>query len=175
MSSTRWPTRRHLRTLTWIGAGSVFFAVVAGASYVFWPASPPPADSAARIVAVAVHLKWPAAIALLMVMSLFRIFYDEATLDPLAGRESPRHRINQRVLSNTVEHLVFFIPAVAALAAGADTPATWRLVPMAIALFCIGRLLFWAGYHVSPNARAFGFNLSFSTSAITVILAFAIG
>ena len=55
---------------------------------------------------------------------------------------------------------------LSAFAAAADSDATFRLVPIAVAIFTLGRVLFWAGYHVSPNARGLGFNMSFSTSAL---------
>lgn len=162
----------HKRTIAWIVGGALFFAVVAGVAYGTWPSSHPPASAEERVTAALRLMKWPAAVTLAMIMSLFRVFYDRETLNPLAGKESARHRINQRVLTNTVEHLAVFVPAACALAAGADSPTTWRFVPMAVALFTAGRVLFWLGYHITPNARGFGFNLSFSTVVATTVGAF---
>jgi hypothetical protein len=75
--------------------------------------------------------------------------------DPQAGRETAFLRVNQRVISNTVEQLAMFAPALLALAAAA--PAGW--MPGVLALggsFALARLVFWAGYLAAPIARAPG-------------------
>jgi hypothetical protein len=45
-------------------------------------------------------------------------------------------------------------------------PQHLKLLPIAVAIWCAGRVLFWAGYHVAPPWRAPGFDWTFYTSAL---------
>lgn len=169
-----WLTPARRLTIVWISIGAAVFAIVAGAGFALWPPVAPPASAADRVVAALLLLRWPAALVLAMIMSLFRLFDAEGALDPVDGQPSRRHRVNQRVLQNTIEQLVVFAPSVLGLAAVATDAATYRLVSLAVALFCLGRALFWGGYHVSPNARGLGFNMTFSTSVVALVLTFVL-
>lgn len=169
-----WLTPARRVTIVWISIGAAMFAIVAGAGLALWPEVAPPASAADRVVATLLLLRWPAALVIAMIASLFRLFDAEGALDPIDGRTSHRFRVNQRVLQNTIEQLVVFAPSVLGLAAVATTATTYRLVSLAVALFCLGRALFWGGYHVSPNARGLGFNMTFSTSVAALILSFVL-
>ncbi len=159
-------------TILWICIGGAITVVTASASIAFWPAVPPPPTQTERLGAAVLLLRWPAAIVAAMVMSLFRIFDRESALDPVTGDASRRHRVGQRALTNTLEQLAIFVPGFLGFAMLAHDAASYRFVGMAVALFSIGRILFWGGYHVSANARGLGFNLSFVTSIATLVATF---
>lgn len=95
------------------------------------------------------------------------------TIDPTAGEDGRRLRINQRALTNTVEQLVTFTVALLALAAGAP-PALMRFVVALALVFALARLAFWIGYLIKPLLRAPGMaataavNLSTLAAAIWV-------
>lgn len=169
-----WLTPARRATVIWIGIGAAMTGVAAGLGFLLWPPSAPPSTAAERVVAALLLLRWPAMLVVAMTMSLFRLFDAEGALDPIDGQPSRRHRVNQRVLQNTIEQLVVFVPAILAFAAVASEPATYRLVSLGVAMFCLGRVLFWGGYHVSPNARGLGFNLTFSTSVAAIVLSFVL-
>ena len=93
-----------------------------------------------------------------------------AAFDPLAGRDSRFLLVNQRVISNTVEQTLIFVPALLALAAavpGAQMPA----VLAAAAVFALARLVFWAGYLLAPMARAPGMAATMAVVAATLLAA----
>jgi hypothetical protein len=76
--------------------------------------------------------------------------------DPLAGRESQRLRINARYLQNTLEQLALFVPALLALASYCADGRSMRAVAASTAVWIIGRVGFWIGYHQGPQYRVFG-------------------
>lgn len=75
--------------------------------------------------------------------------------DPTAGADGRFLRTNQRVITNTVEHLLVFGPALLALAAGADRRQMPGVIALAV-VFAVARAAFWAGYLVAPLGRAIG-------------------
>ncbi|MFO0552873.1 MAG: MAPEG family protein [Polyangiaceae bacterium] len=173
MALSTWLTPARKTTLVWIAAGAGLFAVAATLAFLLWPPVPPPPHSGTRLTTAILLLRYPTILLAAMVASLFRILdSSEGALDPVSGTPSRRHQINQRVLTNTIEQLVLFIPALLSLAIRAHEPSTFRFVPMAVALFCLGRVLFWFGYHVSPNARGLGFNMTISTSIFALVASF---
>jgi uncharacterized MAPEG superfamily protein len=68
--------------------------------------------------------------------------------------------INTRFILNTFEQFIAYFIANAALALYCPLEEA-RTLPMLTALFVLGRVLFWVGYHVNPYLRAFGFGLTF--------------
>jgi len=91
-------------------------------------------------------------------------------IDPLAGRDVRLLQINQRALSNTVEQLAGFAPALLALAAGAS-PGWMRWVVGAVIVFGLSRLVFWGGYLLGPELRAPGMAASFAVNVTTFVAA----
>jgi len=95
-----------------------------------------------------------------------RLFH--ASIDPLAGADSRRLAVNQRVLQNTVEQAMPFAAGLLLLAyydslqAVAATTITWVL----------GRWAFWIGYHIAPVWRGLGV---FSMAQSLVVLAYGAG
>lgn len=75
-----------------------------------------------------------------------------AAVNPLAGVETPRLRVNFRYLSNTVEQFIVFATGLLALA------AYWspRLLIIVAIVWVLARWAFWIGYHKDPLWRAIG-------------------
>ena len=75
-----------------------------------------------------------------------------AAVNPLAGVETPRLRVNFRYLSNTVEQFIVFAAGLLALA------AYWspRLLVIVTIVWVLARWAFWIGYHKDPLWRAIG-------------------
>jgi uncharacterized membrane protein YecN with MAPEG domain len=94
-------------------------------------------------------------------------------VDPLAGRDNHTLQVNQRALTNTVEQLAGFVPALLALAAGA--PPAWLPFVVAAGLaFGLARLVFWAGYLLGPLWRAPGMAASFAINVATLVAAIGV-
>jgi hypothetical protein len=73
-------------------------------------------------------------------------------IDPLAGYENRRMRVNARYLSNTVEQFIVFAAGLLALSAF----ATPRLLVIVTVVWVVARWAFWLGYHRSPLLRGLG-------------------
>jgi hypothetical protein len=68
--------------------------------------------------------------------------------------------INNRFILNTVEQFILYFIGNAGLALYCPAEEARALIILT-ALFVLGRLLFWAGYHFNPYLRAFGFGITF--------------
>jgi hypothetical protein len=75
-----------------------------------------------------------------------------AAIDPLAGVETQRMRVNCRYLGNTVEQFIVF--AVGLLALSFYAPP--RILIIVSIVWIIARWGFWIGYHRSPLLRGIG-------------------
>lgn len=144
-----------------IAIGSATWPLAFAAAWAWWPVSEAaPADRIAYVLELAAA---PAILLLLMISACMRLFDTASAENPLLGGESQRWKINQRVLANTVEQLAVFVPLLFAVATRLP-PTQLRLLPIAVTLWCTGRLMFWIGYHVAPHWRAPGFDWTFLTS-----------
>jgi len=99
-----------------------------------------------------------------------RRFFDDTLIDGAPPAPGSPAEIDARVLQNTVEQL--------ALALALWPPAAYLLTDdgpgVAVALglgFALARLAFWAGYHLSPPLRAFGFAATFYPTLLAVLWA----
>ncbi len=156
--------RERRDTLIGIGIGTTSWVTVFSAAWLLWP--PLPVVAPGDRISYALQLvAAPAILLLLMICSCFRLFDTAQAENPLVGAESQRFRINQRVLTNTVEQGAAFVPVVLALTSRLS-PEHLKLLPIAVAVWCSGRVLFWAGYHIAPHWRAPGFDWTFYTSAL---------
>jgi uncharacterized membrane protein YecN with MAPEG domain len=164
----QWLNATQRRSLIWSAASIGIFMIVAAALFAIVPLREVPPSATERFLNTVLQLRWPTLVLLLMVASLFRNFDTEKAADPLAGGESMRHRFNQRVLQNTIEQFVLFVPSVLGLAILAEDAFVWHAVSVAVLLFTLGRVIFWIGYHRSAQARAPGFIISFSTTLLTL-------
>jgi hypothetical protein len=68
--------------------------------------------------------------------------------------------INTKFILNTFEQFTAWFIAMAGLAMYCPIKEA-RTLPILTALFVLGRILFWVGYHKNPYLRAFGFGLTF--------------
>ena len=73
-------------------------------------------------------------------------------------------RVNQRALTNTVEQLTGFAPALLALAARRVRPVGCRSSSRRVLVFALARLVFWGGYLLGPLARAPGMAATFAVN-----------
>ncbi len=111
-------------------------------------------------------------VALLMAMILAQSSTRAMTgaIDPLAGTDSVFLRTNQRVITNTVEQLAVFVPALLALAAGAPAARMAPIVALAW-VFALARLAFWIGYLAGVRLRAPGMAVTFVVNVATLLAA----
>lgn len=77
------------------------------------------------------------------------------------------------VLQNTLEQVALAVPIHVALTMLVASSAP--LVVALVALFAVGRLLFWIGYARGAKARAFGFALTFYPSIAGLMIAAVAG
>ncbi|OJY64871.1 MAG: hypothetical protein BGP12_03805 [Rhodospirillales bacterium 70-18] len=91
-------------------------------------------------------------------------------IDPLGGQDTVFLRVNQRVITNTVEQMAVFVPALLALAAAVPA-GQMPAVAAACGVFALARLAFWAGYLLGPLGRAPGMAASFAVVAATLMAA----
>ena len=155
--------QQRTRTLIGIAIGTVTWLLATAVAWQCWPAVT--LATTDRIPYALQLAAAPALLILLMTCSCLRLFDTVEAEDPLRDRVSPRFRINQRVLTNTVEQAWIFVPLLLALATRLPD-GQLRVLPIATAFWCAGRLMFWAGYHVAPHWRAPGFDWTFWTSGV---------
>jgi hypothetical protein len=77
-------------------------------------------------------------------------------IDPLAGFETPRLKINLRYLQHTLEQLMLFVPGLLGLALYCSNGAAMRAVVATTVTWIVGRAGFWIGYHYGSQYRAIG-------------------
>jgi uncharacterized membrane protein YecN with MAPEG domain len=106
----------------------------------------------------------------LMIVVQMRLRAGSGAVDPLAGQDTRLLQVNQRALTNTVEQLVGFSPALLALAAGAP-PGWMPFIVSAGLVFGLMRLVFWGGYLLGPLLRAPGMAATFAINVSTLIAA----
>lgn len=76
--------------------------------------------------------------------------------DPLRGFETPRLRVNQRYLQNTLEQILVFAAALCGVAAYSPDGSAMRAVLATTAVWILARFAFWVGYHQSAAMRGLG-------------------
>ena len=108
---------------------------------------------------------WPALLLMGQVMGVMMARGRSRAFNPITDEESLRQRIAQRVLSNSVEQTMIFLPALAAWCV-LSPPAMLAMAGPATAIFVAGRLLFWIGYRIHPYARAPGMAMTWTISAL---------
>lgn len=132
--------------------------VTAAAFFALLPRMPAPADLATLAERLAFGLRltvWPALLVLLMVVGTAGARALGNAYNPIDDPETRLYRISQRVLGNTVEQTVIFVPGLLALAA-VLAPAQCGALVLLVVFYVAARGLFWIGYLVHPYARAPG-------------------
>ncbi len=162
MSLSQWFAARK-RTWISIGVGTLTWVAAFAIGLRAWPAGPVLANAADRLSYAVQLLVGVSVLILLMVSACFRVFDTATAEDPFANAESSAWRIHQRVLQNTVEQTLIFVPALLALAVRIDAAHT-HILPLLVALWCAGRLLFWIGYRINPMLRGPGFEWTLFSS-----------
>jgi hypothetical protein len=97
----------------------------------------------------------------------------QGVFDPTAGKDGPFLRVNQRVITNSVEQIVMLSPALMALAAEASPARMTQILALPL-VFALARLVFWLGYLVSPMLRGPGMAASFAVTLGTLGWAIAV-
>lgn len=130
----------------------------------------PSDDSAATRMAFAIHwLAVPGV--LLMLCVLITANGRLVNQDAFSGTRTPASRfieISIRCTQNTLEQCA--LAAICWPGLAVTLPhGRLGLIPVCAGLFALGRILFWIGYQISPNARALGFVLTFMPTAIGLV------
>ena len=112
-------------------------------------------DAIGRTAQVMAMAALVSAVVMLNVFGCFRLFDTEHAMNPLAQAESVRYRVTNRVLVNTVEQAVIFLPPMIALGFLLDG-ASFRLLPALVGTWVISRLVFWVSYQVYAPSRGLG-------------------
>jgi uncharacterized MAPEG superfamily protein len=135
-----------------------------------WPPVEGTSSMAVRLGWAAAALCPAAAVLLAMIAASFTARFITAAFDPLAGRDGKFLAVNQRVISNSVEQFAVFAPALLAWAAGGGAAAMGGVLAAGL-LFAAARLLFWAGYHAHPFARAPGMAATLALGGLALVMA----
>ncbi len=166
MSLSSWLAPRKAAFIS-IALGTASFPLALWIAWRAWPDVAPIASAGDRVAYAAELLVAIAVVVLLMVSGCFRVFDTPKAEDPFAGAESRTWRVNQRVLQNTVEQAMIFVPALLALAARV-APGQVRILPVLTAVWCAGRILFWVGYRIRPSLRGPGFEWTLYSSMVAL-------
>lgn len=94
-----------------------------------------------------------------------------AAIDPLAGVETPRMRVNFRYLQNTLEQFVVFAAGLLALSAFAGA----KLLVIVTIVWIFARWAFWIGYHKSPLLRGIGAPGMLQSMVVLLYVAYRFG
>lgn len=159
------PTKGEMRRAQLVG-GAIWLVAYGGPWLAWHPdlgARTPTEMLSLAIVLCAI----PGVLIQAMVIALARMLDTPAADNPLLGQESLRYKINSRVLGNTVEQTLIFVPLLLAIAVRIDVDHT-RVVPILMATWTLGRVLFWAGYHVGAPWRFLGFSASTATNLTAI-------
>lgn len=122
---------------------------------------------------IAFSLKWDVAIVFCLAASIgmlarHRFFTPEDIDGSGLSPGTARAHVLQSTLQNTLEQAVLAVAVHSAWAVA--MPAAWLgAVPAAVALFVIGRVLFWRGYGKGAAARSLGFALTFYPSLLMLL------
>lgn len=126
-----------------------------------WP------SMATRLGAAALALLPAAAALWLMIVAQMAARMVLGIIDPVRAPDTKFLATNQRAISNTVEQLLVFAPALLALSAGAPPTAMPHILALALT-FAAARLAFWLGYLARPLLRAPGMAATFATTTATL-------
>jgi uncharacterized MAPEG superfamily protein len=129
--------------------------------------APAEADAAQRMAVACVALLPSAGLLLAMIAAQMLVRAATGAIDPVAGRDGRFLLTNQRVISNSVEQLAAFVPA---LAAGVRAGKMGQVVALAL-VFALARLAFWVGYLAGPRLRAPGMAATLAVNVVTLVAA----
>ena len=152
----------------WIAVGLTSAVLANAAAWLYWPRLDAVEQPVDRLLLALQCCAGVGFVALAMLQGLWRLPDNPDAEDPFANAESRAWKINQRVFTNTVEQALIFVPVFIGLSIRIQ-PQHAYMLPALMTIWCAGRLLFWAGYRYSLNARAIGMDW---TTVTTMVAAF---
>jgi hypothetical protein len=136
-------------------SGIISMILLMAIIYRFWPVSPELTDVAARLGYTVRALTFAALPLLIGIVTIANARISTDAIDSTRHAENRVMEINGRFVDNTVQQLLLFSIATLALSP-ALTPSGLRVIPIAVTVFVIARVVFWVGYRVRPIYRAPG-------------------
>jgi hypothetical protein len=127
-----------------VAAGALWLALL---SYLPAPATANPFVTALACSAIAALLTLVAGVEAVAHERLVT-----AAIDPLAGAETERLRVNHRYLANTIEQFIVFVAGLLTLSFYSSP----RILVIVTIVWVVSRWAFWIGYHRSPLLRGIG-------------------
>jgi len=159
-------TNQRNITYRWIAVGLTSGIVANAAAWFFWPRLSPIAEPIDRLLLAVQCFAGIGFVALIMMQGLWRLQDLPQAEDPFANAESRKWKINQRAYTNTLEQSLIFAPLFLSLSIRMS-PGDVHMLPAMMTIWCAGRLLFWAGYQHSLNARVIGMDWTTVTAMQT--------
>ena len=155
-------------TYRWIAVGLISGIAANAAAWFFWPRLDPIAESVDRLLLAVQCAAGIGFVALVMMQGLWRLPDTPQAENPFADGESRGWKINQRTYTNTLEQALIFTPIFLSLSIRMS-PEHVHMLPGMMTIWCVGRLLFWAGYRHSLNARAIGMDWTTITAMLAAV------
>lgn len=156
MSQADWRSQRS----SGIAAIAVSTAVAAALWFAIFFLAPPLAGMESVSGRMLIALRWfILAVLFCLVTGVEAVAHERLqspAFDPLAGYRTRRLEVNQRYLQNTLEQIVVFSAGLFGLAFYCADGEAMRAVPATAAVWILGRLAFWIGYHRSAAMRGLG-------------------
>jgi hypothetical protein len=147
--------------------GAIWAAAYFGAYYGWHPATADVGELDTFFLAVQL-CAIPAVLIQVLVLALARMFDTPEAENPFLGKESQRHKLNARVLQNTVEQTLIIIPLLLVLSLRIEAEHA-RVIPILMGTWMLGRVLFWAGYYIGPPWRYLGFASSTASNLTAIV------
>lgn len=156
-------------TMRWIAIGWTTFVVAMVAAWMVVPRSAPLEAPVDRLL-LAIQLCTGVGFVLFCILQgLWRVSDTPEAEDPFAGKESRAFLINQRVMTNTIEQALMFVPVYLGFAVRMKPDQSYWL-PLLMGFWCVARVMFWIGYRRGLHLRAPGMDWTSGTMILTAIL-----
>lgn len=157
--------RQQISVALGMMAAAIVVALLFWGPELTWAGRPIGDDVASRLV-WAIRFSLLPAVCILAAVGVIatRRFFDTRAIGGGLPEPGSALDIDRRILANTVEQAMLALPAYAAAAVTLPMEDMPRIGACAMA-FVAGRIAFALGYHVAPPFRAFGFALTFYSSA----------
>ena len=156
-------------TRRWVAYGWTSFAVVFATAWFTFPRAAPIEEPLQRVLYALQLGAGPGIVLMLILQGLWRMQDEPGAEDPFRQVESRAFQINQRVMTNTVEQTLIFLPMFLALAVRMPPDKTFTL-PLLMGFWCVARVLFWIGYRRAMHLRAPGMDWTSGVAMTTAVL-----